>query len=326
MEEIYRKILDLRSKGLTVNQIDAELNVGKGKICYAISKKFAERQERAKAKEKAEREFEKLVIEYLPKSNSLNNLCNHLGLKGVEGYYTKIKKIISKYELSTEHFGTLQLKNNVSCRNMYTAMSDEEFFIKGHKRNGTHIIKRLLSSGIKKYKCENCGINEWDGKPLRLQIHHINGDHNDNRLENIQILCPNCHTQTDTYARSNKSIKKNSFKISQRLVEIINGEESSFIKNDIVIKKNIKEPKYCQFCGKEIKGDGEKYCSAKCASSAIRKFDVDKEQLVKDFKELKSYTQVGKKYGVSDTAIKKRTKMLGVFDEIQQYVRTLRRG
>lgn len=323
MTEIYEKILELRKRGLSTNQIDAELNVGKGKITYAISKKFAERQERLKAKTKADEEFEKLVIEYLPKSNSLNNLCNNLGLRGVEGYYTKIKKIIAKHNLSTEHFGTIQLRH--SGRNMYTAMSDEEFFINGHKRNGTNLIKRLLSSGLKEYKCENCGISEWDGKPLRLQIHHINGDHYDNRVENLQLLCPNCHTQTDTYARANTITNKNSFKITKRLDEILNKEESSFIKKEINVETSVKEAKYCQHCGKEIKGEGSKYCSVECANLASRTFETTAEELVNDFKILKSFREVGRKYGVSDNAIKRRTIKLGVFDEIQQYITSRKR-
>ena len=60
-----------------------------------------------------------------------------------------------------------------------------------------------------------------------MQVHHINGDHNDNRIENLQLLCPNCHTQTDTYAR-NKIVKTNGFKITDRVDEILNGSESSF--------------------------------------------------------------------------------------------------
>ena len=63
---------------------------------------------------------------------------------------------------------------------------------------------KLIREGLKENKCEICGlINEWNGKPLVLQLHHINGNHTDNRLENLQILCPNCHSQTDTYCGSN---------------------------------------------------------------------------------------------------------------------------
>lgn len=63
---------------------------------------------------------------------------------------------------------------------------------------------KLIREGLKENKCEICGlINEWNGKPLVLQLHHINGNHTDNRLENLQILCPNCHSIQEGNAGSN---------------------------------------------------------------------------------------------------------------------------
>jgi 5-methylcytosine-specific restriction endonuclease McrA len=59
--------------------------------------------------------------------------------------------------------------------------------------------KRLLMEGLKRNECERCGVSRWRGKPLSLQLHHINGDGHDNRLENLQLLCPNCHSQTENY-------------------------------------------------------------------------------------------------------------------------------
>ena len=58
------------------------------------------------------------------------------------------------------------------------------------------------------YKCEICGISEWNGKPISLQLHHVDGNRKNNLLSNIQILCPNCHSQTDNYAGKNININK----------------------------------------------------------------------------------------------------------------------
>lgn len=324
MDELINKIREMKfQQGYTDLEISQKLSITRDKIKYYTSKRYDDILKRKKVKEEAEKEFEELVKKYLPISNSLNNLCNHLGLRGVEGYYKKIKKIIEENNLSTKHFGTIKLSTNSDRRNKYTSMSNEEFFVDGFRRNGESIIKRLVEGKYKEYKCENCGISEWGGKPLRLQVHHINGDHNDNRLENLQLLCPNCHTQTDTYARNN-TIKKKGFKIINRVNEIMNNAESSFKPKDVKeIKMRAlppKEKRYCEFCGKEIIGGGERYCSHECAEKANRKFEVDPDQLIEDFRKIKSFRGVGKKYGVTDNAIRRRVKKLGVYDKIEQYI------
>ena len=61
------------------------------------------------------------------------------------------------------------------------------------------IRKKILEEGIKEHKCECCGLTEWMGKPIPLELHHINCNNQDNRLENLLLLCPNCHALTDGY-------------------------------------------------------------------------------------------------------------------------------
>jgi 5-methylcytosine-specific restriction endonuclease McrA len=60
-----------------------------------------------------------------------------------------------------------------------------------------------VNEGRMEYKCQCCGISEWLDKPISLQLDHINGINNDHRIENLRFLCPNCHSQTDTYAGKN---------------------------------------------------------------------------------------------------------------------------
>jgi len=79
----------------------------------------------------------------------------------------------------------------------------EDLLVKGRNTARGHLKKRLVDAGLKENRCEQCGITEWQGQPLAMQLHHINGDGTDNRIENLQFLCPNCHSQTETYGGRN---------------------------------------------------------------------------------------------------------------------------
>jgi Helix-turn-helix domain/HNH endonuclease len=71
-------------------------------------------------------------------------------------------------------------------------------------RNRNHIKARLVAAGLKDERCELCGLLEWRGERLSFALHHVNGDGADNRLENLQLLCPNCHSQTANFAGRNR--------------------------------------------------------------------------------------------------------------------------
>jgi 5-methylcytosine-specific restriction endonuclease McrA len=78
-----------------------------------------------------------------------------------------------------------------------------ELLVSGRSTKRGHLKSRLLKAGIKQNRCEEFGLTEWRGRPLAMQLHHSNGDGRDNRLENLTLLCPNCHAQTPTYAGRN---------------------------------------------------------------------------------------------------------------------------
>jgi hypothetical protein len=79
------------------------------------------------------------------------------------------------------------------------ALADETVFVRGPKRSRYHLKARLLKSGVKQARCEECGLQEWRGKPLPLELHHRNGDTRDNRIENLALVCPNCHSLTPNW-------------------------------------------------------------------------------------------------------------------------------
>jgi DNA-binding CsgD family transcriptional regulator len=87
----------------------------------------------------------------------------------------------------------------------------EELLVVGRSATSrTHLKGRLISAGLKFARCERCGISDWHGRPLSLELHHINGEGADNRLENLEILCPNCHSQTDSWGGRNGHRRKKS--------------------------------------------------------------------------------------------------------------------
>lgn len=104
-----------------------------------------------------------------------------------------IKRRCKQLNISTEHF---IISNNGSKKT-----SLKEILIENSSyKNTSRLKERLINEKYLEYKCDCCGnIGEWQGKPLILQLDHKNGNHQDNRLENLRLLCPNCHTQTETY-------------------------------------------------------------------------------------------------------------------------------
>jgi predicted amidophosphoribosyltransferase len=110
--------------------------------------------------------------------------------------------------------------------------------------------------------------------------------------------------------------------VTNRVKEILNGVDKTYrhpAKKDFVRKIMPKEPNHCKHCGKEIPHN-RRFCSYKCSELHKRKYDVTPEQLIDDFRMIKSFMGVGKKYGVTDNAIKKRCKILGIYDEIRKYI------
>jgi Zn finger protein HypA/HybF involved in hydrogenase expression len=141
---------------------------------------------------------------------SFRQMILELNLKETGGNYTNIQNRCKEFEVDTNHFfGPAWNKLGHPLFNKKNGIPIEKFFIKNEKKIASSRIKnRILNNGLKEYKCENCGLTEWLGRRLVIELHHINGDPTDNRLQNLQMLCPNCHSQTHNYCKKEELRKK----------------------------------------------------------------------------------------------------------------------
>lgn len=145
--------------------------------------------------------------ELLNTSDSYSDLLRKIGLNPKGGNPETLKKIIREYKLDETQLNinrTKLLSRNASHTHIKTKVPMEDIFSNKYiYHSSSNLLKRLVNEGYKEYKCEECGISEWLGKPLSLQLEHIDGNHLNNRFENLKILCPNCHSQTNTFAGKN---------------------------------------------------------------------------------------------------------------------------
>lgn len=148
------------------------------------------------------------LAELVHASMSIAQILSSLGLPTKGRAHHLLKERIQDLGLDTSHMTgqawarghTKRTHDGLARGSLARSQTDDELFSAHSTRinNGPRIIRRLLELGWP-YACAQCGIADWRGKPLVLHLDHINGIANDNRLENLRLLCPNCHSQTETY-------------------------------------------------------------------------------------------------------------------------------
>jgi hypothetical protein len=130
--------------------------------------------------------------------SSVKECLEYLGLRAAGGNYKQFHAWCKRHNIIPPKGDNLSGFRNHSIRKTIPL---DSLLTKDSKYSRYHLKKRLIKEGLLENKCYECGcLPEWNDKPLSLQLDHINGVANDNRLENLRLLCPNCHSQTATFA------------------------------------------------------------------------------------------------------------------------------
>lgn len=239
----------------------------------------------------ARSKYTKEIMEPLVKESfSYCEVLRKLGLRMTGGNNSRIKEIVRTLELDTSHFLGLRSNSGVKHRGGQQRLIWQDVLIRdrrnGRKENIIRLRRAILESGVEE-KCKECGLAPfWNGKPLRLQVDHEDGNFLNNEPKNVRFLCPNCHAQTPTFGTGN-------FKI-EYIAKIPQRQKLRSLK------------KVCPKCGKK------KYRRATMCMICLSKTRVfttkiawpSKEEL-RFMLESKSFRQLSRELGVSDSAIRK---------------------
>ena len=134
-------------------------------------------------------------------SGSVRQVLGKLGLVEAGGNYACAKKRADALGLTKEHMHGQSWNKG---KKVGPKRPVEEYLSNQRPIQSYKLKNRLLAEGLKQHKCECCGITEWNGQPTPIELDHIDGNRYNNTIENLRILCPNCHAQTDTYRGKNK--------------------------------------------------------------------------------------------------------------------------
>ena len=139
-------------------------------------------------------------------------------VKGNSWGYSQVKQRMTDLNLSSANF---KGKNAYYETNKEREISPDKLFRINCKHTRTVLRRNIIRNNLLPYKCAICGISKWNNKTLSLELDHINGMNNDNRLENLRFLCPNCHSQTTTYGSRNQQRNESTYEITDELRELV---------------------------------------------------------------------------------------------------------
>ena len=158
---------------------------------------------------------------------------------------------------------------------------------------------RLFQFNLKEKVCEICGLKEWQGVEIPLELHHKNGNRLDNSFENLQIVCPNCHALTEHYRGANTISHKEKAKVVKKITPTVVKPSEKKVTVEA-------EPRFCEVCNKQLSSPKQKrFCCRECYNEWQMKDVPSEEELREAMKIHKSMLALGRHFKVSDNAVRK---------------------
>lgn len=159
-------------------------------------------------------------VELLKKSSTISEVLFKLGytVKGNSWGYSQVKRRMDDLNLD---YSIFKGKSAVIKITKLNNVRKEDILKENCKHQRTVLRRYVIKNNLIPYKCAICGCTEWQGKTLSLELDHINGINNDNRLENLRFLCPNCHSQTSTYGSRNQQVNSSEYDIPDDLRKMV---------------------------------------------------------------------------------------------------------
>ena len=159
-------------------------------------------------------------VELLKKSSTISEVLFKLGytVKGNSWGYSQVKRRMDDLNLD---YSIFKGKSAVIKITKLNNVRKEDILKENCKHQRTVLRRYVIKNNLIPYKCAICGCTEWQGKTLSLELDHINGINNDNRLENLRFLCPNCHSQTSTYGSRNQQANSSEYDIPDDLRKMV---------------------------------------------------------------------------------------------------------
>ncbi len=165
-------------------------------------------------------QFVKTSTSYAQVAIKCGYAANAKGYPKGGSYLASMKNMIELYDFNTDHF----FEANGISHNKGNFNYDR--FRRGNKIKSANALEAIAH--LRGRKCESCGLESWLNKPIILEVHHIDGDNDNNELSNLQLLCPNCHSQTPNWRGKNVGVKKKSLIPESKYVEALKESSSIF--------------------------------------------------------------------------------------------------